>query len=97
MVNIAIIFESGTRNSGKDIADLNIANPMSMLFAATSMLRQLGLSRHAHLIDICIYNIVTTGRARPYDIGGQTSTTEFFDILVEQIEERRHKRKVHTQ
>lgn len=91
------LYESGTRNSGKDIADSNVANPMSMLFAATSMLRNLGLSRHAHLIDFCIFNIVSSGQARPCDIGGLTSTTEFFDILISEIESLRHKRKSYSQ
>jgi len=87
------IFESGTRNSGKEIATLNIANPMSVLFASTSMLRHLGLSRHAHLIDMCVQKIVTSGKARTPDIGGETSTTEFFDVLIDSIEKLRNIRK----
>lgn len=87
------VYEAGTRNCGQEIAGDNIANPMSMLFAATSMLRHLGLSRHGHLIDVCIYNIVSSGKARPLDIGGQTTTTEFFDVLISEIEGRRNRRK----
>lgn len=87
------IFESGTRNTGKDIAEKNIANPMSMLFASTSMLRHLGLNKHAHLIDVCINRIVTSNQARTFDIGGTTTTDEFFDFLTTEIEEIRHRRR----
>jgi len=90
------VFESGTRNSGKGIAELNIANPMSVLFASTAMLRHLGLTRHAHLIDMCIQKIVTSGKARTQDIGGETSTTEFFDVLIESIEKLRNIRKTYA-
>jgi len=90
------IYESGTRNSGKEIADLNIANPMSMLLASTSMLRNLGLHRKAHLIDLCIHRIVTSGKARTSDIGGSTSTTEFFDILQSDIEVVRNRRSIQS-
>ncbi|XP_065650035.1 isocitrate dehydrogenase [NAD] subunit gamma, mitochondrial [Hydra vulgaris] len=88
------VFESGTRNSGMDIATKNIANPMSMLFAATALLRHLQLSKHAQLIESCIHKIVTTNQARTVDIGGNTSTSEFFEILVKEVEAYRYKRKV---
>ena len=88
------VFESGTRNSGMDIATKNVANPMSMLFAATAMLYHLQLPKHAHLIESCIHKIVTSNQARTKDIGGSTSTSEFFQILIKEVEECRYKRKV---
>ena len=90
------VFESGTRNSGKEITGKNIANPMSVLFASTSMLRHLGLTRHAHLIDVCIQKIVVSGKARTPDIGGESSTSEFFDVLIDSIENLRNIRKTYA-
>eukprot|EP00794_Sanderia_malayensis_P005341 gene5341-6011_t len=81
-----VIFESGTRNSGKGIADQNIANPVSFLLASTNMLRHLGMSSYALLIDTAIGDIVTCGKARTQDIGGSTTTSEFFNILEKEIE-----------
>lgn len=36
-----IIFEQGTRNIGKDIANKGIANPIALLFSSIMMLRQM--------------------------------------------------------
>lgn len=90
------VFESGTRNSGKEIAGKNIANPMSTIFSATSMLRQIGLTRHAHLIDTSIHKVITTGKARTEDIGGESTTSEFFDVLLATIENFRNIRKSYS-
>ena len=90
------VFESGTRNSGKEITGKNIANPMSVLFASTSMLRHLGLTRHAHLIDVCIQKNVVSGKARTQDIGGEATTSEFFNVLIDSIENLRNIRKTYA-
>lgn len=90
------VFESGTRNSGKEIANKNIANPMSMIFSATSMLRQIGLQKHAHLIDTSVHKVVTTDKARTEDIGGHSTTSEFFDVLLGTIENLRNMRKSYS-
>jgi len=83
------IYESGTRNSGRGIAHLNIANPMSILLTSVHMLDFLGLDSHARIIEQCCHNIVTSGRARTEDIGGTTKSSEFFNILMEEIEQVR--------
>ena len=91
------IFEAGTRNSGKGMVGQNIANPMSMLFASTNMLRHIGLHQHAHLIDMSMHGIVTTGKARTADIGGSTSTSDFFAALNQEISTQRHRRRAQSQ
>ena len=49
------IYESGTRNSGRGIAHLNIANPMSILLTSVHMLDFLGLDSHARIIEqVCM-------------------------------------------
>eukprot|EP00112_Aurelia_sp_Birch-Aquarium-sp1_P022079 Seg6109.3 transcript_id=Seg6109.3/GoldUCD/mRNA.D3Y31 product="Isocitrate dehydrogenase" protein_id=Seg6109.3/GoldUCD/D3Y31 len=87
------VFESGTRNSGKGIADQNIANPMSLLFASTNMLRHLNMPLYASVIEQAINNIVTGNKARTLDIGGNTMTSEFFFILEKEIEQIRSARR----
>jgi len=84
--DVTHIYESGTRNSGRGIAHLNIANPMSILTTSVHMLDFLGLKQHASIIDECCHNIVTSNRARTADIGGTTKSNEFFQILMEEIE-----------
>lgn len=90
------VFETGTRNSGKAIADKNVANPISFLLAGTNMLRHLGLAQYASVIEKAVTNIVVSGRARTEDIGGKTTTSEFFDVLEQEIEATRSKRKHQT-
>ena len=87
------VFESGTRNSGKALVDKNIANPISFLLAGTSMLRHLGLVIYSSMIEKAITNIVVSGKARTADINGTTTTSEFFDILEQEIELMRSRRK----
>jgi len=87
------VFESGTRNSGKGIADLNIANPISFLLASTNMLKHLGLIMHSSMIEKAVTNIVVSGKARTADIHGTTTTSEFFEILEQEIESMRSRRK----
>lgn len=88
------VFESGTRNSGKEIQNDNIANPISFLLASTSMLRHLALDTYASLIENAIKNIVVNKTARTPDIGGNTSTTDFFLILEQEIETMRSKKRM---
>lgn len=90
------VFETGTRNSGKAIANMNIANPMSFILAGTNMLRHLGLAMYSSVIETAITNIVTSGRARTPDIGGTTTTSQFFEILEQEIESMRSQRKRQT-
>jgi len=89
------VYESGTRNSGKGISHRDIANPMSILSTACDMLKFLGLPSHAQLINESVENIVLSGRARTQDVGGSTKTSEFFKILMQEIEDvrQRHGRK----
>ena len=87
------VFETGTRNSGKAIASQNIANPISFLLAGTNMLRHLGLKIYSSMIEKAVTNIVVSGKARTADINGTTTTSEFFEILEQEIELMRSMRK----
>jgi len=87
------LYESGTRNSGSGIAHLDVANPLSILSASTHMLRFLGLQGHADIIEEAYTGMILSGKARTADIGGTTKTTEFFQILMDEIESLRHQRR----
>lgn len=79
------MFETGTRNSGKGMKGQDVANPMAYIFAACNMLRHLGLQKQANTIEFGVREIVVSGVARTQDIGGTTSTSDFFSHLIENI------------
>ena len=90
------VFEAGTRNSGSELVDKDVANPMSMVFASTEMLRHLEMFKYANLIDSAVHDIVVSNRARTCDIGGEQKTSEFFQILESEIVKARARRMKHN-
>jgi len=87
------MFETGTRNSGKGMKGQDVANPMAYIFASCNMLRHLGLEEQATTIEVGVRDIVTSGVARTRDIGGTTSTSDFFQHLIENITSYRDKKR----
>jgi len=84
------MFEYGARYSGQELAGPDMANPMGYITAGSSMLHHLGLEKQAKMIYDGVKRIVTSGKARPADIGGTTRTSEFFEILLDDINSNRH-------
>ncbi|KAM3872498.1 isocitrate dehydrogenase [NAD] subunit gamma, mitochondrial-like [Diretmus argenteus] len=70
------MFETGTRNTGKSIANHNTANPTAMLLASCLLLDHLGLNAYASMIRRAILSTVTETRLHTADLGGQGSTSE---------------------
>lgn len=88
------MFETGARNSGKGLIGQDVANPMGYIFAGANMLRHLGLTKQAQMIEVGVHNIVTSGKARTKDIGGKTKTSEFFAELIDDIQRHRYEKKL---
>ncbi|CAL8326236.1 unnamed protein product [Merluccius merluccius] len=70
------LFETGTRNTGKSIANRNSANPTAMLLASCLLLDHLKLHAYASMIRRAIISTVTETRLHTADLGGQGSTSE---------------------
>lgn len=62
-------------HSGMTIAGKNIANPTSMLLSSIMMLRYLGLPRFADQISNALNEVLTEGKYKTRDIGGDTTTS----------------------
>lgn len=72
--------------SAPDIAGQNIANPMSMISSVSMMLRQsFGLFMEADVIDKATAATMEVGFLTA-DLGGTTSTTDFTNEVLKQIE-----------
>ncbi|KAL1250026.1 hypothetical protein QQF64_021031 [Cirrhinus molitorella] len=67
------VFETATRNTGKSIANRNIANPTAMLLASCLMLDHLKLHDYANMIRGAILTTMNETRLHTIDIGESVS------------------------
>uniref|UniRef100_A0AAQ5ZYV9 Isocitrate dehydrogenase [NAD] subunit, mitochondrial n=1 Tax=Amphiprion ocellaris TaxID=80972 RepID=A0AAQ5ZYV9_AMPOC len=82
------VFETATRNTGKSIADKNIANPTAMLLAGCMMLDHLKLHDHASSIRNAIFTTMNENRLHTADIGGQGTTSEVVQSVMRIIQSK---------
>ena len=76
----AAIFEA-VHGSAPDIAGKNLANPLALLLAAVMMLRHVRRDDLADRIDTAIQNLITSGKVRTRDMGGEAGTKELTAAL----------------
>jgi len=80
----AAIFEA-VHGSAPDIAGKGIANPFALILAAAMMLDQMELSDKAERIRKGINQVVAEGDRLTQDLGGNASTEEITDALIERL------------
>ncbi|XP_048346131.1 isocitrate dehydrogenase [NAD] subunit gamma, mitochondrial isoform X4 [Sphaerodactylus townsendi] len=81
------VFETATRNTGKSIANKNIANPTAMLLASCMMLDHLKLHSYASMIRKAVLASLDDPKTHTPDIGGQGTTSEAVQSILKQIRE----------
>ena len=79
------IFEA-THGTAPDIAGLNKANPSSLILSGVMMFEYIGWQEVADLIKLALSKVFQSG-AVTSDLGGELSTTEFADQLIDFIGE----------
>ncbi|KAM9429519.1 isocitrate dehydrogenase [NAD] subunit gamma, mitochondrial-like isoform 1-T2 [Salvelinus alpinus] len=82
------VFETATRNTGKSIADRNIANPTAMLLASCMMLDHLKLHDYATMIRNAVLTTMNETRLHTADIGGQGTTSEVVQAIMRNIQSK---------
>ncbi|XP_067880348.1 isocitrate dehydrogenase [NAD] subunit gamma, mitochondrial isoform X2 [Heterodontus francisci] len=80
------VFETGTRNTGKSIANKNIANPTAMLLASCLMLDHLKLHNFASLIRNAVMVTMNEHRLHTPDIGGMGTTLDVVQAITRLIQ-----------
>ncbi|WP_206911701.1 3-isopropylmalate dehydrogenase [Enterococcus sp. DIV0840] len=71
--------------SAPDIANQNIANPMSMILSAAMMLRQsFGLENSAQKIETACDRVMNQGILTT-DLGGKSTTTDFTEAVISEL------------
>jgi isocitrate dehydrogenase (NAD+) len=68
------LFSQGLPHSGMSIAGRNVVNPTSILISSIMMLRYLGLPIFADKISASVQKVLTNGKIRTIDIGGNSTT-----------------------
>lgn len=79
------LFSQGMPHSGMSIAGKNIANPTSMLLSSVMMLRYLGLPRFADQISNALNEVLTEGKVKTKDIGGNSTTSDFTKAVIHHL------------
>ncbi|XP_036844666.1 isocitrate dehydrogenase [NAD] subunit gamma 1, mitochondrial isoform X2 [Oncorhynchus mykiss] len=77
-----------TRNTGKSIADRNIANPTAMLLASCMMLDHLKLHDYATMIRNAVLTTMNETQLHTADIGGQGTTSEVVQAIMRNIQSK---------
>lgn len=80
------VFEPGCRHVGLDIKGTNQANPTALVLSAAMMLRHLGLDESATRISQAVYAVIADGKVRTKDMGGDATTTEFTNAILQKME-----------
>ncbi|KAL1020928.1 hypothetical protein UPYG_G00006520 [Umbra pygmaea] len=82
------VFETATRNTGKSIANRNIANPTAMLLASCMMLDHLRLYDYATMIRNAVLTTMNETQLHTADIGGQGTTSEVVQAIMRNIQSK---------
>ncbi|KHN84477.1 Isocitrate dehydrogenase [NAD] subunit gamma 1, mitochondrial [Toxocara canis] len=79
------VFETGTRNTGTELAGKDLANPTAFLCAGIDMLRYLNLHRYADLVSDALYKSLTEQGMHTRDIGGDKKSSEVIESIIENL------------
>ncbi|XP_029096558.1 isocitrate dehydrogenase [NAD] subunit gamma, mitochondrial isoform X2 [Monodon monoceros] len=83
--HVYAVFETATRNTGKSIANRNIANPTATLLASCMMLDHLKLHSYATSIRKAVLASMDNENMHTPDIGGRGTTSEAIQDIIRRI------------
>jgi isocitrate dehydrogenase (NAD+) len=78
------VFEA-VHGTAPDIAGQGIANPTAVLFSAVLMLRHLNETAAADRIESAVRKVIADGKATTRDLGGNASTDQYVDALIQSL------------
>ena len=73
--------------SAPDIAGKNISNPVATILSGAMMLDHLGEIKAAQAIEDAVEKVLSEGKVRSHDFGGDSSTIEVGDEVVKKLKE----------
>ncbi|KAK3182337.1 NAD-dependent isocitrate dehydrogenase [Lecanicillium sp. MT-2017a] len=78
------IFEA-VHGSAPDIAGKGLANPTALLLSSIMMLRHMGLTDKAALVEKAIFDTMAEGKALTGDLGGKAKTSEYANAIISRL------------
>ncbi|MHA1397078.1 MAG: isocitrate/isopropylmalate dehydrogenase family protein [Candidatus Heimdallarchaeaceae archaeon] len=81
------VFEP-THGSAPKYVGMNKVNPIATILAAKMMLDWLGEKEMAQKIEKAVESVIAEGKARTYDMGGNTTTTGMTEAICNKIKEQ---------
>lgn len=78
------IFEA-VHGSAPDIAGQNKANPLALILSGIEMLKYMNLDVYADKIQNAVLKTLKTSGLKTADLGGNSTTTEFTDKIIENL------------
>ncbi|RMG46591.1 MAG: isocitrate dehydrogenase (NAD(+)) [Acidobacteria bacterium] len=78
------VFEA-VHGTAPDIAGKNLANPTALLLSAILMLKYIGEREAAERITEALHGVLLAGEVRTRDLGGQATTTEFAQAIIDAL------------
>ena len=79
------VFEA-VHGSAPDIAGKDLANPLALIRSGIMMLYHMGKDEVAERVRKALREVVVNRKIRTRDLGGEASTTQFTDAIVEALE-----------
>ncbi|MEM7588687.1 MAG: isocitrate/isopropylmalate dehydrogenase family protein [Myxococcota bacterium] len=83
--NDVAVFEA-VHGSAPDLAGRNCANPVAAIQSACLLLQHLGYHQHADRIQTAVHCVLKQEQIRTPDLGGNASTTDFTQAVVEAMD-----------
>ena len=83
------VFEQGASagNVGNEkIVEKKKANPVALLLSSAMMLRHLQFPAFADRLETAVKNVIQEGKCRTKDLGGQSTTQEVVDAVLEAMD-----------
>lgn len=72
----------GARHTFSEAVGKNVANPTAMLLCAAKLLRHVNLHDYSDQIVNAVTAVLTQGKVRTKDLGGQSTTNEFTYAII---------------
>ncbi|KAL4708603.1 hypothetical protein ACJJTC_014211 [Scirpophaga incertulas] len=76
------VFEQGARHIFSGAVGKNIANPTAMLLCSANLLSHVNLHAYSKMIKNAINKVLSDGKVRTKDLGGQSTTKDFTYAII---------------
>jgi isocitrate/isopropylmalate dehydrogenase len=75
----------GIHGSAPDIARKGIANPTALMLAGAMLCERIGQADAGRRVRQAVEQVLWEGRSRTRDLGGNATTKEFTDVVLEAL------------